>query len=209
MRILFQGDSITDAGRFDDPEDLGYGYPRYTADLIRSLHPENDFEFINKGISGNRVTDLVARWTEDCIDLQPDVVSILIGINDTWHAVENVVPRKTPEEFEGYYREILTRTKNETKARIIILEPFTVYHENIDSAFRDDLWPKIGVTRKLAREFADAYIPLDGIFAEHVVGRGRCPDLWSGDGVHPSENGSKLIAQYYLKAFDTVYYSII
>ena len=90
MRILFQGDSITDAGRDrSDYHDLGEGYPKYAAEAIVSKYPDEDFEFINLGISGNQTADLVDRLQSDFIDIQPDFVSILIGINDTWHRAEN------------------------------------------------------------------------------------------------------------------------
>ena len=90
MKILFQGDSITDAGRDrSDYHDLGEGYPKYAAEAIVSKYPDEDFEFINLGISGNQTADLVDRLQSDFIDIQPDFVSILIGINDTWHRAEN------------------------------------------------------------------------------------------------------------------------
>ena len=125
MRILFQGDSITDAGRFEDEKGVGWGYPLYASELIKNRHPEIEFEFINRGISGHKVSDLAARWQQDCIDLQPDVVSILIGVNDTWHHAENRnwIPN---EEFEAAYRGLLTDIKEKTNAKIIILEQFLI-----------------------------------------------------------------------------------
>lgn len=84
MKILFQGDSITDAGRDrSDIHNLGHGYPLYSAENIKAAFPATDFEFINLGISGNRAENLRDRWTEDAIDINPDVISILIGVNDT------------------------------------------------------------------------------------------------------------------------------
>ena len=89
MKILFQGDSITDAGRSRTEqgtiESLGRGYPKYAAELIKEAFPDIEFEFINKGISGNKAENLRARWQADAIDIQPDIISILIGVNDTWH----------------------------------------------------------------------------------------------------------------------------
>ena len=122
MKILFQGDSITDAGRDRaNIHDLGHGYPLYTAKVIREAFPDRDFEFIDLGISGNRAENLRDRWTEDAINIQPDVISILIGINDTWHraAEKNWMPH---EYFEECYRGILERLKKETHAKIIMLE---------------------------------------------------------------------------------------
>lgn len=204
MKILFQGDSITDAGRDrSDIHNMGLGYPKYSAELIKNRHPGTDFEFINLGISGDRAESLRARWENDCIKYQPDVVSILIGINDTWHrsgwngiGEKNWMPH---EYFEECYRSILTDVKEKTSAKIIILEQFLLPVEDKEF-FRIDLDPKIQVTRKLAREFADVFIPTDGIFAAACIG--ESPTAWASDGVHPTEAGARLIADYYADAFE-------
>lgn len=201
MKLLFQGDSITDAGRDrSDPHNLGGGYPKYAAELIEKRHPFDFIEYINLGISGDRAESLRARWQADCVDVQPDVVSILIGINDTWHraAEKNWMPH---EYFEECYRSILTDIKEKTSAKIIILEQFLLPVPDKEF-FHVDLDPKIQITRKLAREFADAFIPLDGLLASNCIDHE--PTYWSGDGVHPNENGAKLIAEYYADAFDAV-----
>ncbi len=201
MRILFQGDSITDAGRdYSDYHELGQGYPKYAAELIRDRFddPKNGtIEFINLGISGHRTRDLRARWQKDCIDLQPDIVSIMIGINDTWRAFDSNDP--TPvEEFGDNYRYLLSEIKAHTNAKILLLEPYVLPDVPAKDAWRADLDPKIQAVRRLAREFADAYIPTDGLFAAACVQQE--PSHWSGDGVHPNENGSRFIAAYYAKA---------
>ena len=201
MRILFQGDSITDAGRdYSDYHELGQGYPKYAAELIRDRFddPKNGtIEFINLGISGHRTRDLRARWQKDCIDLQPDIVSIMIGINDTWRSFDSNDP--TPvEEFEDNYRYLLSEIKAHTNAKILLLEPYVLPDVPAKDAWRADLDPKIQAVRRLAREFADAYIPTDGLFAAACVQQE--PSHWSGDGVHPNENGSRFIAAYYAKA---------
>ncbi len=205
MKILFQGDSITDAGRDrSDIHNLGNGYPKYTAELIRNRHPGTDFEFINLGISGNRAENLRDRWQEDCIAHQPDLVSILIGVNDTWHRSgdKNWMPH---DYFEECCRYCLTEIKEKTNAKIIILEQFLIPVPDKEF-FRVDLDPKIQVTRKLAREFADAFIPLDGILASQCIG--EKPTVWAADGVHPTEAGARLIAGYYADAFDKLFASM-
>lgn len=205
MKILFQGDSITDAGRDrSDIHNLGNGYPKYTAELIRNRHPGTDFEFIDLGISGNRAENLRDRWQEDCIAHQPDLVSILIGVNDTWHRSgdKNWMPH---DYFEECCRYCLTEIKEKTNAKIIILEQFLIPVPDKEF-FRVDLDPKIQVTRKLAREFADAFIPLDGILASHCIG--EKPTVWAADGVHPTEAGARLIAGYYADAFDKLFASM-
>lgn len=198
LKILFQGDSITDAGRNRaDIHDLGHGYPLYTAKAIREAFPDRDFEFIDLGISGNRAENLRDRWTEDAINIQPDVISILIGINDTWHraAEKNWMPH---EYFEECYRGILERIKKETNAKIIMLEQFLLSVPDKEF-FHVDLDPKIQITRKLAREYADVFIPLDGLFAAASVG--TAPTEFAADGVHPTAKGAEFIAGHYLEAF--------
>lgn len=198
MKILFQGDSITDAGRDRrDIHNLGGGYPFYAANLIKEAYPGTDFEFVNLGISGDRAESLLARWEQDAVAVQPDVISILIGINDTWHRAgdRNWMPH---DYFEGCYRKILTDIKEKTKAKIIILEQFLLYVEDKDY-FHVDLDPKIQITRKLAREFADAFVPLDGLFAAASIK--KAPTHWAADGVHPTAAGAEFIAKHYLRAF--------
>lgn len=201
MKILFQGDSITDCGRDRaDIHNLGDGYPKFAAELIKKAHPETEFEFINLGISGNQTKDLVERLQSDFIDINPDLVSIHIGINDTWHraAERNWLGH---DVFEAQYRKVLTEIKEKTNAKILIIEQFLLPVED-KLFFREDLNPKIDITRKLAREFADFFIPLDGLMAQACVSKGA--DHWSGDGVHPNDNGAKFIADLYAEAFEKI-----
>lgn len=198
MRILFQGDSITDAGRDRaNPHDLGPGYPKYAAEQIRSRFPGKELEFINLGISGDRTGDLMARWQTDCIDLQPDVVSILIGINDVWRAFDSNMPTSA-QVYEDNYRHLLEDIKAHTKAKILIMEPFLLHNSPDKETWRADLDPKIVATRRLARAYADAYLPLDGLFA--AASLREEPSYWAGDGVHPTEAGARFIGEYYAGA---------
>ena len=204
MKVLFQGDSITDWGRNrDDFHDLGGGYPKFAAEAIKNRHPDTEFEFINLGISGNKVADLVDRWQTDCIDIKPDVVSILIGVNDVCHRSGDRSWLPT-DEFTAQYRSILTETKEKTSAKIIMLEPYLAYTDD-KAFFREDLAPKIEAVRGLAREYADIFIPLDGIIAAASVH--SSPTSWAYDGVHPTEAGAHLIAKHYADAFDYIFAS--
>lgn len=198
MRILFQGDSVTDAGRKrDEFYDLGIGYAKYASELIREAYPDAELEFINRGIGGNRTAELLNRWDEDAVDLKPDVISILVGINDTWRYYETGEVT-THEAFEKNYRTLLERIKNETAAKLIMLEQFLLPDSDKEH-FRDDIEPKIRITRKLAREYADVFVPLDGLFAAACV---REPsNVFTSDGVHPIEKGKRLIAKHYFEAF--------
>ena len=201
IKLLFQGDSITDAGRNrSDYHDLGHGYPKYAAKYIAERFPDVEFEFIDLGIGGNQTIDLVNRLQSDFVDIQPDIVSVLIGINDVWHHagdqswIDNGV-------FEERYRTVLTAIKEKTDAKIMMMEPFLIPVED-KLFFRVDLAPKIEIIRKLAREFADAYIPMDGLFAMASVG--TAPTRWAEDGVHPTKSGAELMAKYYLDAISPI-----
>jgi len=195
MTVLFQGDSITDCGRTDDTFGMGNGYAMRVASNFTARFPQLNVKFINRGISGNRACDLKNRWSEDCIALKPDIVSILIGINDVWRRYDSNDPT-TVEAFKSDYRDILTRTKNETDAQIIICEPFVLPCPSDRIAWREDLDPKIQAIRELAREFGAIYIPLDGIFAS--ASTLQPSEIWADDGVHPTQTGHALIADAWL-----------
>lgn len=194
--ILFQGDSITDAGRIrEDANSLGGGYAMMAASLLQATHPELALQFLNKGISGNRAVDLAARWQEDCLDLKPDWVSILIGVNDCWRRFDGNDPT-TAEAFETHVRAILGRLRD-AGIGAILCEPFVLPCPPDREAWREDIDPKIHVVRKLAREFATALVPFDGIFAAHAVI--QAPAFWAADGVHPTLPGHALMATEWIK----------
>ena len=199
MRILFQGDSITDAGRdYADPHNLGNGYPKYAAEILKEWFPDEEIEFLNFGISGNRACDLKARWDTDCIAWNPDVVSILIGINDTWRRYDSD-DITTAAQFEANYRHLLTAIREKTNAKIVLLEQFLVPVDLAKECWRgEDLDEKIQVTRRLAREFADVFVPLDGLLAAACVEQE--PGAFSSDGVHPNAEGAALIGEWCAEA---------
>ena len=208
MLVLFQGDSITDAGRDKrNYHNLGQGYPFYAADLMRENHPDVDFEFINLGISGNRTCQLFDRFYTDGIAFQPDVISILIGINDIWHRYSNDKIATTDAQLALNYRSILERIKRETHAKIIMLAPYVLDDETKDH-LRRDLEPVLPIIRELAEEFADAYIPLDEHFASAVLEQPE-PKHYSGDGVHPNQNGAAFIGKLYAEAIEPIINQLI
>ena len=199
LRILFQGDSITDAGRDRrNYFDLGKGYPKYAAELIRADFPEVELEFINQGISGNRSGQLFDRSSADLIDLQPDVVSILIGINDVWHRYSSTPVPTTDEQFELNYRCLLQEIRKRTNAKIMILCPYLLDAEK-NQHFRPDLNRIIPIVEKLADEFADVYVPTDALFAKALETQPE-PLYYSADAVHPNGNGAAFIGAEYAKA---------
>ena len=199
MRILFQGDSITDAGRdHRNYHNMGNGYPKYAAELIRNAYPDADIEFINLGISGNRTDQLFDRMYNDIIALQPDVISILIGINDIWHRHGANRIETTDAQVEANYRAILERIKAQTNAKIMILSPFLLDNEEKE-AWRPELDRLLPVIRTLAKEYADVYLPLDEIFAKALPEQPE-PQYYSADGVHPNQNGAAFIGKHYFDA---------
>lgn len=196
--ILFQGDSITDAGRSRENDGaLGSGYVNMIAAWLSAMRPEAGWRFLNRGIGGNRVYDMEERWTADCIDLKPDIVSILIGINDTWRRYDSNT-QSPIVDFEASLRRVIERVKNETPARVMLLEPFVLPVTVGQRAWREDLDPRIHCVRDLARELETLYIPLDGLFA--AAAAARPPAFWAADGVHPTQAGHALIAQAWIRA---------
>ncbi len=199
MRILFQGDSITDAGR-DKRNffDLGRGYPRYAAEALREAFPEKELEFINLGIGGNRTSQLFDRLYPDGISLEPDIISILIGVNDVWHRYAENPVLTSDEQIELNYRSILTSLRKYTKAKIVMLAPYVLDTED-KAEIKADVAKILPIIRSLAKEFADVYIPLDELF-EEAMKKQPYPQYYSADGVHPNENGARFIGKAYADA---------
>lgn len=197
VKWLFQGDSITDAGRNrEDVHDLGpvdASYAVHAAAILREQYPAIDFEFLNLGISGDQTKNLVERLQADFIDIQPDFVSILIGINDVWHYSEGE-NWLSSDVFEQRYRTVLQALKEKTHAKIMMLEPFLIPVED-KLYWRGDLASKIEIVRKLAREYADVYLPTDGLLQSEFIG--NVPTDYAADGVHPTEKGARFIGNLY------------
>lgn len=199
--LLFQGDSITDTYRMDaenPDESLGKGYPAKIAEKLASDFAQLNIKVINRGISGHRTKDLVNRWDKDCVDLKPDYVSILIGINDTWRAFDSNDP--TPvEQYEEKMRILLGRIKAETNAQIILLNPFLLDSMPDKPRMRPDLLEKQAVVYKLIKEFDVTFIDLQKIF-DKMVAEGTDMVALSEDGVHPTDFGHEVIAKEWMKA---------
>ena len=197
--VLFFGDSITDAGRQGEPNPagaLGRGYAFMIATRLWAAYPSWDLKFTNRGISGNRIRDLELRLQGDVMDAKPTVVSILIGINDTWRQFDQHQPSPV-DKFQDACRRILRRVTGELTDRVIVCEPFLLPIPADRRAWREDLDAKIHAIRALAREFHTHYLPLDGIFAAAAT---RTPmDYWLPDGVHPTPAGHALIAEHWLR----------
>lgn len=194
MRILFQGDSVTDAGRnYEDGRDIGPGYPAYTVKFLKEAFPEQEIEFINRGISGNRTEHLVARLQKDFLDLKPDLVTLLIGVNDCWHSCPPTNIPTTDEQFESNLRTVLGAL-DAANIPVVMMEPFSLPSPHLQD-FRADLARRTDIERSLAREYKNvlAYVPLDGPAYADAVQNGLTH--LTDDGVHPNETGRAWIGK--------------
>lgn len=200
--VLFQGDSITDAGRDRRNGGLGEGYVAAVARAIGVTEGGDGPLIVNRGISGNRVSDLEARWNEDTLSLGPDVVSILIGINDVWLAMEsNDAPARSADAFRETYARLLHRTRAALpNTRLALCEPFLLSAGGALERWseRRALLAAYGeAVRALAREHEAVFVALQGAFEQAALGTSA--EAWLGDGVHPSAAGHELIAREWLR----------
>ena len=209
--LLFQGDSITDAGRTDTLKfispgwplmGMGFGYPHLLASKICAEHP-NDWTVLNRAVTGNRVVDLYARWKLDALNLKPDVISILIGINDIWHEFERQNGVETPR-FDEFYRRLLDWSlQSNPKMQFILLEPFVLFHGAVVEEWRKEVTEKREVVRQIAKDYNTIFVPLQSVFDEATK---RAPgDFWLADGVHPTLPGHHLIAKAWLAATQGIF----
>lgn len=202
--ILFQGDSITDAGRSreqaanaNNQAALGTGYAWMAAAELLVDRPKAGLKIFNRGISGNKVYQLAERWQPDCLDLKPTLLSILIGVNDIWHTL-NGNYNGTVEIYERDYRALIERTRKELpKVRLVICEPFVLRC----GAVNDKWFPQFDSYRTAARRVAESFhatfIPFQEMFDEAV--RYAPPEQWAKDGVHPTAFGASLMAHEWLR----------
>lgn len=201
--ILFQGDSITDGGRdiknknVNDNWALGSGYVNLAAATLLEKYADKNLKIYNRGISGNRVPDLNHRWQEDTIDLQPTILSILIGVNDFWRTKDSGTTN-TPEQFKKQYQTLLEQTLSKLPdVKLIIGEPFGV--KNVKHV-TDDWYPEfIGYQQacvEISKEFNAILIPYQSIFDQ--AERQASGSYWTTDGVHTSLAGASLMAKGWL-----------
>jgi lysophospholipase L1-like esterase len=205
--ILFQGDSITDAGRSREKADvpnlqpgLGNGYAWLAAAELLVDRPEQGLRVFNRGISGHKVFQLAERWQADCLDLKPDLLSILIGVNDIWHTLDPRLNYKgTVEIYERDYHALIQRTRKALpKTKLVICEPFVLRC----GAVTEKWFPEIDRYRAVAKGVADrhhaTFVPFQAMFDQAV--KLAPPEHWANDGVHPSAAGAALMAHFWVKA---------
>lgn len=197
--ILFQGDSITDCGRDrNDKFGLGSGYPIKIKVFFDTFFANKGYTVINKGISGDTTENLKERWDEDAINIKSDVLSILIGINDTWRRYDSGIIT-TADIFEENYRYILDKSlKANPDLKIILIEPFLIDSDPQKLCWREeDLNLKRYIVNKLAREYKTLLLSAESLFAKASINIE--PSFFSVDGVHPSDAGHSLLALEWLK----------
>jgi len=204
--LLFQGDSITDCARNREagasPNSLpalGQGYALMVAAELLSSQPADDLRIFNRGISGNRIVDLYARIQSDILNLKPNVLSILIGVNDTWHG-------KNPDwsngvsipKYERIYRDLLNEVREALPAlKFVLCEPFVLRCGVVREDWVEEIDGRRAVVAKLAKEFGAVLVPFQTMFDEAL--KLAPPEYWAADGVHPSAAGHSLMAKYWLK----------
>ena len=194
MKILFIGDSITDAGRnYGDPADLGEGYVSLLAEKLRPLYEDKQFTFVNRGVSGSRIADILARL-DDCLAEKAEIVILLEGINDVWHKFTVGTPFDGQAFAEDYEKTV--KKIKESGAKLVIAEPFLLDVPD-KKRFRRVFNEELAVIRALAAKYADAFVPLDEMFAGVSQSVGIA--AYSADGIHPTHRASRLIADNVIK----------
>jgi len=199
--ILFTGDSITDASRLE-PEyrPFGYGYVNFVANHLLAKYAELNLNIVNTGVSANTIRDLQARWQKDCIKYKPDILSVLIGVNDLWrqHAEPEKFPEAVcPDEYELTYRRLLSRAREQCSCQLVLMEPFMFCNNPQNPMFRG-LQTYIEIVHKLAQEFDAVMVPLQSRIDEQIE---QVPsEKWSMDMVHPYVWAHAWIAQRWLEA---------
>ena len=203
--VLFQGDSITDCGRERDNENnTGYGYATMVKGEVGAKNP-NVYRFYNRGISGNRVVDLYARIKGDVWNQQPDVLSILIGVNDVWHELSENPNGVDLTRWEKVYRMLIEDTKERLpNTKIMILEPFVLHGRATDFNDKYEDFQQVKLyaakAKEIAKDYGLTFVPLQEKFDKAAEKYGEQYYLY--DGVHPDVAGAALIAGEWLKAFE-------
>lgn len=201
--ILFQGDSITDAGRdraqADKPNlqsPMGSGYAWIAATSLLLDHPQQNLRIYNRGISGNKVFELAQRWDADCLNLKPDLLSILIGVNDLWHSLGGTY-QGTVEIYERDYRALLERTRKALPGtRLVVCEPFVLRCGAVNEKWFPQFDTYRASARKVAGAFDATFVPFQSMFDDLIAY--APPQHWAKDGVHPSPHGAAAMAHFWL-----------
>ena len=199
--LLFIGDSITAAERHRRAyHPLGFGYVHFVANFLQAGHPHLTTSIINAGVSGETIIDLQNRWERDCLALRPDVLSVLVGINDVWRlTAEPAFARNaaTPDRFEVTYNQLLSQIEEKRDVQVVLMEPF-LFCDDRRSELYQALLPYAGIVKKLAARHHAVLVPLQQKI-DHLIAEVP-PERWSDDTVHPHLWAHAWIAQRWLEA---------
>jgi lysophospholipase L1-like esterase len=204
MKILFQGDSITDAFRKPDEINpayqLGNGYVLLIAAQLAARFPEKHWDFVNRGVSGNKILDLKNRWTNDVLAIRPDVLTIFVGVNDTLAAMQGQ-PSTNEQEFASAYQFLLQETRQHLPdTRFVLMEPFLLEVGEVRKSWCDHLRSRQLLVQAIASETMSDFVPTQQIFDN--ASKIREPAFWSYDGIHPTHAGFQLLADAWLEVFE-------
>ena len=201
--FLFQGDSITDGkrGRNQDLNHImGHGYAFSIASRLGADFPEKNLSFINRGISGNKVTDLAVRWQEDTLDLKPNVLSILVGVNDSSTVINNK-DMVSIEQYKETYTSLLDQTrKHYPDVLFVLCQPFILPVGKIKKnweAWYADISERQKVVKHLAIQYNTVFVPFQDVFNKAL--NKASADYWIWDGIHPTVAGHELMAREWIK----------
>jgi lysophospholipase L1-like esterase len=199
--IVFIGDSITDADRnFHHYKPFGFGYVNFVANFLLGKYPEYNLNIINTGVSGDTITDLKARWQKDCLDHNPDILSILIGVNDVWYQFDTAAELPYAvmlDEYQTTYRQLLTMVKQKCNSQLVICEPFMFCDDYNDPTFAH-LRRYIEAVHRIAEDFDAVHVPLQKAIDERI--KEVPPQKWSADSVHPEIWAHAWLAQQWINA---------
>jgi len=204
MKILFQGDSITDAFRKPDEINpayqLGNGYVFLIAAQLAARFPEKNWDFVNRGVSGNKILDLKNRWANDVLMIRPNVLTIFIGVNDTLAAMQGQ-PSTNEQEFASAYQSLLQETRQHLPdTRFVLMEPFLLEVGEVRKSWCDHLRSRQLLVQAIASETMSDFVPTQQIFDN--ASKIREPAFWSYDGIHPTHAGFQLLADAWLEVFE-------
>ena len=204
MKILFQGDSITDAFRKPDEINpayqLGNGYVFLIAAQLAARFPAKHWDFVNRGVSGNKILDLKNRWTNDVLAIRPDVLTIFVGVNDTLAAMQGQ-PSTNEQEFASAYQFLLQETRQHLPdIRFVLMEPFLLEVGEVRKSWCDHLRSRQLLVQAMASETMSDFVPTQQIFDN--ASKIREPAFWSYDGIHPTHAGFQLLADAWLEVFE-------
>jgi len=195
--ILFIGDSITDCGRRGAEAPLGIGYVRLVSELATSRFSDRRIRYINKGIGGNRITDLKNRWQDDVVYHKPDWLSIKIGINDLSSHLNQAPGAVSPETFEETYDYILTETARTLGCQTLLISPFYISRDDSGATARsrylDNLPTYIAVVEKMSQKYGTRLVKTHEMFQNHL--QYRDADNFCPEPIHPHQAGHVAIAE--------------